>query len=65
MNGYSWRCHVCGELRPDEKISVHTTMRNFGHGVMAESNVRYCNDKQSCIDGAPDVDFTGKPEVKE
>jgi hypothetical protein len=61
--GLNWECHVCGDLRPDSKISVHSTQRDFGHGVIAQQNVRYCSDKQSCADGAQGVDFTGKPTV--
>lgn len=58
-------CVTCGEIRPDEKIGVHSTQRDFGHAVIAQQNVRHCNDKQSCIDAAQGVDFTGKPEVEE
>lgn len=31
-------------------------------GVEAHQNVRYCNDKQSCLAGAQTFDFVKKPE---
>lgn len=61
----TWQCHVCGEIRPDERIDVHSTDRDFGRGVIAKQNVRHCNDKQLCIDGARGINWTGKPEAKE
>lgn len=46
-----WTCHVCGDLRPDAAISVLTTRRRL-HGVEFEENVRYCNDRPACAEGA-------------
>lgn len=57
MDDMTWTCHVCGEKRPDAMISVYSTKVDYGYGVIADVNVRYCNDKQSCRDGAPNVDF--------
>ena len=56
-----WTCHVCGDLRPDDKISVYSTEKPFGTtGVMMKQNVRYCNDRPSCIEGAKHIDFMAK-----
>jgi hypothetical protein len=55
-----WTCHVCGEERPDDKISVFSTDVTIGR-VQARQNVRYCNDRQACISGATKVDFFRGP----
>ena len=56
----SWTCHVCGDERPDALISVHKTDRSeefgFPSGTWVE-NVRYCNDRPACIEGAKNVRF--------
>lgn len=45
-----WICHVCKSVREDSEISVHTfEIRDFECGTR---NVRYCNDRPSCYDGA-------------
>ena len=59
MIGGTWICHVCGRERPDDKISVLSTQKTLGGTVPITQNVRYCNDRQECIDGAKDVDFLG------
>jgi len=50
-----WRCHICGAVRPDEKISVFSSDTSVEHdlppGTMTQ-NVRYCNDNPACIDAA-------------
>jgi hypothetical protein len=54
----TWQCHVCGDLREDSKISVFTrdvsqdAEPKLPPGTM-KINVRYCNDRPKCIDGAP------------
>ncbi len=53
----SWTCHICKEERPDAKISVLTKPLVFPSGVQAEENIRHCNDKESCIEGAKDFTF--------
>jgi len=56
-----WICHVCGAKRPDDKISVYSTKKAFGTtGIEMTQNVRYCNDRPSCIEGAKHVDFMSK-----
>lgn len=55
----TWTCHICGDTRPDEKISVLSKplivggVRMFG----GYQNIRHCNDRQKCIDGAKDFSF--------
>jgi hypothetical protein len=52
----TWTCHICGEERPDRRISVFQTdlSKQYGlpPGVMWH-NVRYCNDRAGCIHAAP------------
>lgn len=56
MSDLEWRCHVCGDTRPDAKISVYSTIKMIGR-VETQQNVRYCNDRPACIEGASSVDF--------
>lgn len=56
--GLTWKCHVCGAERPDEKISVHKESEWAGvPGMRFEvaANVRYCNDREACCAGAEAV----------
>jgi len=57
MNNLTWTCHICGDERPDDKISVFSKSLEIP-GVEAKQNVRYCNDRQKCIDGAQTFSFT-------
>lgn len=57
----TWTCHVCGDERPDEKISVQKNDRSAEYGLPAGSmveNVRYCNDRASCREGAKTFSFS-------
>ncbi len=54
--GLTWTCHICGDTRPDDKISVLTKPNSVGL-ITLEENIRYCNDRQRCIDGAKDFSF--------
>jgi hypothetical protein len=58
----TWTCHCCGDTRPDDKISVHTTTKIVG-GIPIRQNVRYCNDRGVCWERAQSLDFT--PTLKE
>jgi hypothetical protein len=51
----SWVCHVCGRERPDAKISVWTEEFDYSDrwGIPVEINIRFCNDRSACRDGAP------------
>ena len=55
----TWKCHVCGEGRPDAKISVLTKPLVINGTACGEQNIRYCNDKAECIEGAQHKDFSG------
>jgi len=60
MERLTWKCHVCKDERPDDKISVLTTTTGLGYGfggITMSQNVRYCNDRPDCIAGAHEVRF--------
>ena len=48
---FTWTCHICGEKRPDDKISVQKNKRMVGRVPITE-NVRHCNDREACIEGS-------------
>lgn len=52
-----WTCHVCGDYRPDAKISVHSSQQRLAGGVEVTTNARYCNDRQKCREGVATLDF--------
>lgn len=54
----TWKCHVCGDERPDERISVLSTERIGKSGIRYTENVRYCNDRPACVEGATSVSFS-------
>lgn len=53
----TWTCHVCRQERPDRFISVWKSERDLGDGVAVTENVRYCNDRPACREGATQVTF--------
>lgn len=53
----TWKCHICGEERPDEKISVLSKPLVINGQIRGEQNIRYCNDRPGCIDGAKEFSF--------
>ena len=53
----TWKCHICGEERPDDKISVLSKDLIIKGEICGQQNIRYCNDRQRCIDGAKDFSF--------
>lgn len=58
MKDLIWRCHVCGDERPDDRISVYSSQKEIGTtGTMMTQNVRYCNYRPSCVEGAKAVNF--------
>ena len=63
MNNLTWKCHVCGAERPDAQISVFTRDLSEDSGLPEGTmlmNVRYCNDKPECIEGAKTFNFKTK-----
>ncbi len=59
IRNLTWKCHVCGAERLDEKISVHRKIETL-NGIKIQSNIRFCNDRRECIDGASSVNFFKK-----
>lgn len=58
----TWKCDVCGEERPDSKISVHKTDLSEKHGLPKGTmmyNAKFCNDRPDCMKLAPKV-YAGK-----
>ncbi len=53
----TWKCHICGEERPDERISVVTKPLIINGKTVGEQNIRYCNDRPACIEGAKEFSF--------
>lgn len=56
----TWRCHVCGDERPDAAISVFTRERTDIFEGWKE-NVRYCNDRPECAIEVRNVYHTRVP----
>jgi len=54
----TWKCHICGEERPDDKISVLSKQLVINNRVCGEQNIRYCNDRPACIEGAKSYSFS-------
>jgi len=57
INNLTWTCHICGEERPDNKISVFTSPLIMRGIRMGEQNVRYCNDNPDCIEKSKTFSF--------
>jgi len=53
----TWKCHICGEERPDDKIWVVTKPLIINGEVVGEQNIRYCNDRRRCVLGAKEFSF--------
>jgi hypothetical protein len=49
---WMWTCAVCREERPDAVISVEKRVAVLEGGAQVGVNVKYCNDRQSCAQGA-------------
>lgn len=60
----TWACHICGEERLDNKISVLSKLLVINGQVCGQQNIRYCNDRQACILGAKDFSFSKAREVE-
>lgn len=59
-DGLTWSCHVCGTVRPDDRIDVHQRRHMWPGGVIVTENIRYCNDKRECRIGAGQVFFVNR-----
>lgn len=60
----TWKCHICGDERPDEKISVLSKPLIINGQVVlgGQQNIRYCNDRPACIEGAKGFSFFKEEE---
>ena len=56
----AWKCHICKEERPDERISVVTKPLIINGKAVGQQNIRYCNDNPICIEKAKGFSFIGK-----
>jgi hypothetical protein len=56
-----WTCHVCGKLRPDDKINVYSRV-STRFGVELTENVRYCNDNPDCFERAKTFTFLSEAD---
>jgi hypothetical protein len=52
-----WTCHVCGDYRPDSAISVYSSTIMLAGNIPMQQNVRYCNDRPACQEGAKNVNW--------
>ncbi len=53
----TWKCHICDEERPDANISVLSKPLMINGMACGTQNIRYCNDKTECIEGAQHKNF--------
>lgn len=61
----TWKCHICGKERPDDKISVVSRPIVANGQVIGQQNVRYCNDNADCIRRAQTFQHITYAERKE
>lgn len=63
MAEITWTCHICGDERPDSLISVYQTRAPMPGrpDYPVTQNVRFCNDRPQCRDGATRFSFFTKP----
>lgn len=52
----TWICHICKEERVDDKISVLKKPLAIG-AIVTQQNIRYCNDRPQCLEGAKGFSF--------
>jgi len=64
FDNLTWKCHICGEERPDDKISVHTSPLICRGQSIGDQNVRYCNDKPDCREKVKTFSFIKNDDDK-
>lgn len=57
LDALNWMCHSCGDMRPDEKISVFSYPIPGFFGAVR--NWRYCNDRPTCYAKAQQASTVG------
>lgn len=58
----TWKCHICNEERPNERISVLIKAIVIDGENCGEQNIRYCNDRRACVEGAKTFSFFEKQQ---
>lgn len=53
----TWTCHICGKVRPDDKISVFVKPLIIRGQQVGDQNIRYCNDNEDCLKGVESFSF--------
>lgn len=50
MDELAWTCHICKQIRPNDKIDVVTGYLLLENGISENTqiNIRYCNDRLDC-----------------
>lgn len=60
----TWKCHICGDERPDNKISILSKALIINGQHCGQQNIRYCNDRSACVDGVQTYSFFKTDEHK-
>jgi hypothetical protein len=63
--GLTWTCHICLEERLDAYISVLVKPLIFDGRNIAKQNIRYCNDRPKCYEGAYKFSFLKLDSTKQ
>ncbi len=53
----TWSCHICGRVRPDDKISVRSSQLQINGEYCGTMNVHYCNDNPDCVEASKTYSF--------
>lgn len=57
LRNLTWKCHICGRERPDDKISVLSKPLILDGKSCGSQNIRYCNDNPECLKKAKKFSF--------
>ncbi len=52
----TWRCHICGDERPEGLVAVRVKSTLLG-GHLASEHIRFCIDRLSCVEGSKTFTF--------
>lgn len=62
----TWKCHICGRIRPDNCISVYKRDVGYQYNLPPDTiheHIRYCNDNEECIKRSKNFTFLRKIDV--
>ncbi len=68
LDSLTWTCHVCGDVRPDDRIDVYRLdiSKQFGLAKgSATCNVRFCNDRPCCLEKVRERSLEMLPETNQ